>query len=264
MSWPTGEATYDTVFWAAMASAAVVALISVVLPSPYGRFGSKRFGVGLSPKLGWLLMELPATVAFTGFFLAGPRRGDLVPLIFLGVWLVHYGNRGFVFPLLIRVPKGVKGSFSLVTITVGWGVTTVHGYLHAAYFTSVGPHYTVDWLTDPRFLIGLPLYLVSLVLNIHSDAVLRNLRSKDEVAAGEKVYRIPKGGLFRWVTSPSYLTELTAWAGFAIFTWSPGGLFILAISLANLVPRARATHRWYRGRFADYPPGRKALVPFLF
>jgi 3-oxo-5-alpha-steroid 4-dehydrogenase 1 len=34
--------------------------------------------------------------------------------------------------------------------------------------------------------------------------------------------------------------------------------------MANLVPRARAHHRWYRERFPDYPARRKALVPGLF
>jgi hypothetical protein len=35
-------------------------------------------------------------------------------------------------------------------------------------------------------------------------------------------------------------------------------------TMANLVPRARAHHRWYRERFPDYPARRKALVPGLF
>lgn len=66
------------------------------------------------------------------------------------------------------------------------------------------------------------------------------------------------------MTSPQYLGELVAWVGFAMITWSLAGVFILAISAANLVPRALATHRWYQERFPNYPRGRKALVPFLF
>ena len=84
------------------------------------------------------------------------------------------------------------------------------------------------------------------------------------MAAGTKEYRIPRGGLFRWVSSPSYLTELGAWAGFALCTWSLAGVFIFLISAANLVPRAFATHRWYRERFPDYPPERKALIPYVW
>jgi len=29
------------------------------------------------------------------------------------------------------------------------------------------------------------------------------------------------------------------------------------------VPRAIATHRWYRKEFPDYPPHRRAILPFV-
>ena len=89
-------------------------------------------------------MELPATLSFLWFYLHDKNATELVPMIFLGVWLVH------------------------------------------------------------------------------SDAIIRNLRSKSEVESGERIYRIPPGGLFRYVTNPSYFTELVSFAGFAIATWSPG------------------------------------------
>ena len=75
---------------------------------------------------------------------------------------------------------------------------------------------------------------------------------------------MPEGGLFRWVTCPSYLTELCAWAGFMLFTWSLASVFIFVVSAANLVPRAWATHAWYRARFPDYPRARRALIPFVW
>lgn len=263
MTWYTGDPTYDTVLALALGFAALVALTAPFVASPYGRFASDKFGLALDPRLGWFLMELPATVSFLYFFFRGPHHADTVPLVFLCIWLVHYGNRGFYFPLSIRSPHGARASFSLMVIAVGWLVTGMHGYLHAAFFTSHATHYTSAWLCDPRFLIGLPIYAVSLALNIHSDAIVRGLRSRDEVALGERVYRIPRGGLFRWVSSPSYLTELTAWAGLALCTWSLAGVFIFAVSAANLVPRALSTHRWYRERFPDYPRERRALIPFL-
>lgn len=263
MTWYTGDPTYDTVLAAALGFAALVAVTAPFVPSPYGRFASERFGVALDPRLGWFLMELPASVSFLYFFATGPHRGEVVPLVFLGIWLLHYGNRGFYFPLSIRSPRGARASFSLMVIATGWFVTATHGYLHAAFFTTHATHYTIEWLSDPRFLIGLPIYLISLALNIQSDAIVRGLRSLNEVAMGERVYRIPRGGLFRWVSSPSYLTELTAWAGLALCTWSLAGVFIFAVSAANLVPRALSTHRWYRERFPDYPRERTALIPYL-
>ena len=169
-----------------------------------------------------------------------------MPLVFLAMWLIHYGNRGFLFPLRMRVARGDQGSFSLMVITVGWMVTSLHGYFHASYFTRFGTQYTTDWLRDPRFLCGFVIYYSCFALNLQSDAIIRRLRTREEIDAGIKNYRIPEGGLFRWVTSPSYLTELGAWAGFALCTWSLAGVFIFVISLGNLVPRAFATQRWYR------------------
>ena len=262
MTWYTGDPTYDTVLTLAFALVVGVVIAGRFVQSPYGRFASDKYGISLSPRLGWFLMELPATLTFVWFWVRGDRH-DLVTGIFLLVWLGHYGNRGFAFPFLIRAPRGQTSSFSITVVTMGWIVTFLHGYLNASFITTHGEHLTRAWLSDPRFLIGLTIYYVSYVMNIRSDAIVRNLRSLEEVERGEKVYRIPRGGLFRWVTNPSYLTELTGWIGFAICTWSLGAVFVLAISCANLIPRAFATHRWYLEKFADYPVDRKVLIPFV-
>ena len=113
-------------------------------------------------------------------------------------------------------------------------------------------------------MVGVAIYGAGLALNIKSDAIIRALRTPDEVQRGDKVYRIPRGGGFRYVTNPQYLGELLAWFGFAMLTWSLAGVFIVTLSAANLVPRAIATHQWYRKKFPDYPRHRRVLVPYLF
>ena len=263
MTWYTGDPTYDTVLTFAYGLVVLVFIGAAFAKSPYGRFASDEWGVNLSPRLGWFLMELPATLSFVYFNFQGRNRFEVVPLFFLAVWLIHYGNRGFVFPYLIRSPKGAKASFSVTIVLSGWLVTTLHGYLNAEFISDLGTHFTNDWFLDPRFIFGITLYYASFVLNVYSDAIIRNLRSKDEVSRGEKVYRIPRGGLFRYVTNPSYLTEITAFTGFAIATWSLGATFIVLITIGNLVPRALQTHRWYREKFEDYPEERRALIPFV-
>ena len=264
MTWYTGDPTYDGVLTGAFVLVGLVILGGLVVQSPYGRFASEKFGFNFSPRMGWFLMELPATLSFLLFFVTGDRPFELVPLVFLAMWLIHYGNRGFAFPYLMRVPRGAKGSFSLTVVSMGWIVTSLHGYLNAAFITTHGTHFGREWLTDPRFLIGLAIYYSGYAMNLHSDHIVRNLRTREEVVSGEKVYRIPYGGLFRYVSSPSYLTELWAWIGFAICTWSLGAVFVLLISCANLIPRAFATHKWYLEKFPDeYPRDRKVLVPFV-
>lgn len=257
----------DVYLWILAGAFVYVALIIIggfIMPAPYGRFASDKFGFSLSPRLGWFLMELPATVSFVVFFFHGQNSLELVPLIFLGIWLMHYGNRGFIFPLLMRVAKGTKGSFSIMVVVAGWLVTTLHGYLNAVFISHLSDHLTTDWLTDPRFIIGIAIYLFGFTMNLHSDAIIRNLRSKEEVARGDKVYRIPQGGLFKYVSNPSYFTELLSFTGFAIATWSLGAVFVLLVSAANLIPRAFQIHKWYQEKFGDeYPKDRKVLIPFI-
>jgi protein-S-isoprenylcysteine O-methyltransferase Ste14 len=63
------------------------------------------------------------------------------------------------------------------------------------------------------------------------------------------------------VSSPNYLGEITIWLGWALATWSLPGLAFAFWTVANLLPRARANHTWYRQTFPDYPAERKALIP---
>ncbi len=263
MDWLMSAEVYRYILIGSFVYAAAIMVGALMAKAPYGKLGSERAGINLSPRLGWFLMELPATLSFVWFYLHGQNATELVPMIFLGVWLVHYGNRGFIFPLLMRVAKGSRGTFSIIVVLSGWLVTTLHGYLNAVFIAHLSTHLTPDWLTDPRFIIGMAIYVTGFLLNVHSDAIIRNLRSQAEIERGEKAYRIPRGGLFRYVTNPSYFTELLSFTGFAIATWSLGAVFVLLVSAANLIPRAFQVHRWYREKFDDYPPERKVLVPFL-
>jgi 3-oxo-5-alpha-steroid 4-dehydrogenase 1 len=148
-----------------------------------------------------------------------------------------------------------------MVVSAGWLVTTLHGYLNAVFISELSTHFSNDWFHDPRFLVGMAIYAFGYTMNLHSDHIIRNLRSKAEVEAGERVYRIPQGGLFRYVSNPSYFTELVSFTGFAIATWSPGALFVLGVSAANLIPRAFQTHRWYHEKFPDYPRERRVIFP---
>ena len=258
MTWYTGNAAFDTVLAIGFAFAAFTIVGSLFIPGAYGRFASDKMGVNLNPKLGWWLMEIPATVVFLWFYAQGPRALEPMPLVLAAIWLIHYGNRGWFFPLSLRVVPGKKASFSVTVMVLGMLVTAAHGYLNATWFSGLGAHLTNDWFTDPRFLAGLVVYYAGYFTILRSEYIVRHLRD----APGAD-YRIPHGGAFRWVSSPQYLGELTAWAGFSLMTWGLPGVMIFLISAGNLVPRAFQTHRWYREKFPDYPPERKALIPHV-
>jgi protein-S-isoprenylcysteine O-methyltransferase Ste14 len=103
------------------------------------------------------------------------------------------------------------------------------------------------------------LFAVGYWINRQADRTLHNLRWP-----GESGYRIPRGGLYRWISCPNYLGEIVEWLGWAVATWSLPGLAFAVWAIANLAPRAWAHHRWYCNYFADYPSERKALVPGIW
>ncbi len=116
----------------------------------------------------------------------------------------------------------------------------------------------VEWLISPAFIIGTTIWLGGYIINLSSDRTLRHLR-----APGETGYKIPHGGLFEYISCPNYFGEILEWAGWAILTWSLAGFVFALWTVANLAPRARSHHKWYQEKFSDYPPERKALIPFV-
>lgn len=243
--------------WAVGAEFAL-ALITVVVVSfvvaPYGRYLRAGWGPTLRAPLGWFLMELPAVVLFALFFFSGAASFQLVPLLLLGLWQLHYLHRTFVYPLSMRF--GHK-RMPVLVVCLAIAFNTLNSYINARWIGHLGT-YSVDWLADPRFLFGTTLFLAGWAGNIHSDAILRSLRDP-----GGTGYGIPRGGLFRWVSAPNYLCEIVEWAGWAIATWSPAGLAFAVYTAANLAPRALSHDAWYRKQFPDYPMERKALIPYI-
>jgi len=266
MTWYTGNSVYDTLLLIGYGYAILIFVSSFFGTAAYGgRFGTgkKAKGIKLGAKAGWILMELPGLIVFPIVFFMGPNWNNPVPLFFLAIWMMHYSNRALITPMLMRVQPGSSASFSFNVVVAGWITLFLHGYFNAAYLTEFGEQYTADWFSDPRFLIGLTIYLFGFVSNIHSDTILRNLRPK-QPSPDEPRYKIPYGGLFRWVSCPQYFGEILSFTGFAIMTWNLGAVFVLAITAGNLIPRAVYTHRWYRKNFDDYPPERRAVFPYLF
>lgn len=235
------------------ASGAVAFCALLFVPAPYGRHARAGWGPGLPTRLAWVVQELPAPVVFAWVFFAGEHAGRLVPLLLLGLWQLHYVQRTFVFPLLMRA--GAKRT-PLATVAMAITFNCLNGALNAYAITHGALRHGEAWLGDPRFLAGTALFLVGLSVNLHADSVLRRLRRP-----GETGYRIPTGGLYRFVSCPNYLGEIVEWCGFALAAWTWAGAVFAFFTVANLAPRARDHHRWYRETFPDYPPERRALMP---
>lgn len=224
--------------------------------APYGRHVREGWGPTLPSRVGWILMECPTVLLFGAVFFAGEHRFELVPLVLLAFWHLHYVHRTFVFPFRMRI-SGKRMSLSVVALGVLFN--SINAYVNARWISGFGT-YASSWLLDPRFLAGALVFLCGLAINLHADTVLISLRKP-----GESGYKIPRGGMYRWVSSPNYLGEIVEWLGWALMTWSLPGLAFAVYTTANLAPRAISNHRWYREKFpGEYPAERRALIPFVW
>ena len=240
--------------WFVLAVAVLVALFFVV--APYGRHSRRGWGYSIGNRTGWVLMEAPAPIAFAVCFLLGGNPNTAATISFLILWEAHYLHRAFIYPLSLHV---TARRMPLIVMAFGMIFNIMNGYLNGRYIFALSGGYSSDWLSDPRFIIGAVLFITGFAINRQADLALRELRKP-----GESGYKISYSRFYRWVSCPNYLGEITIWIGWAIATWSLPGLVFAFWTVANLLPRARAHHAWYRQHFPDYPPERKALVPGLW
>ena len=223
--------------------------------APYGRHTRKGWGPAIPAKFGWILMEAVAPLAFLYFFLKGNKSPNPVTVLFLGLFLLHYLNRSFIYPF--RMKKSDR-PMALTVIVMGIFFNSVNGLINGRYLNIFAARYNPGWLLDFRFITGAVLFLLGMAINLHSDGILRSLR-----AESDSEYKIPKRGVFQLVSCGNYLGELIEWIGWAFMTWSLAGVTFTIWTAANLVPRALAHHRWYQNQFPDYPQKRKAIIPYI-
>jgi len=253
LAWPDETTFYYSLLAAWAAAAGVFFAVLLRTPAPYGRFSRPGWGRGVPNRVAWAVMESPAVVVVAFLFVVGRNKSPEC-VAFLALWMSHYVYRTIVYPLRMRS----AGKMPSLTVLSAAAFQVVNAYLQGRGLFTILPSRGWQWLTGGRFVLGACMFVAGLAVVLHSDSVLRSLRRP-----GEGAYRIPHGGLFRWVSCPNYLGEMIEWAGWAVLTWSPAGLAFAVWTAANLVPRALANHRWYRRQFPDYPPRRKAVLPWI-
>jgi 3-oxo-5-alpha-steroid 4-dehydrogenase 1 len=239
--------------WIAFAVGTFFLLLFVT--APYGRHTRSGWGPSIPARAGWILMEAVAPLAFVYFFLKGNKSPNPVTVLFLGLFVLHYLNRSFIYPFRM---KNSDRPMTVSVVLMGMFFNSVNGLINGRYLNLFSSRYTAAWLLDFRFITGAVLFLLGMAVNLHSDGILRSLRSEDDPG-----YKIPTGGVFQLVSCGNYFGELIEWIGWAFLTWSLAGLTFAVWTTANLVPRALAHHHWYLDTFPDYPEKRKAIIPYI-
>lgn len=249
------EATYFILLYIWIGLAIITFPVLLRVTAPYGRHTTNTWGPTIKNRLGWIIMEIPVIILFTWLLFAGPNHISIPVYIFYGTFMLHYGNRVFIFPFRIK-SNGKRMPVAVVALAFFFNIC--NGFFNGYWFGYLSPDYSIEWLKDPRFVIGIILFLTGMLINLSSDQKLLNLRK-----GGKKGYYIPKGGLFKYVSSPNLFGEIIEWLGWAIMCWCLPGFSFTLWTMANLIPRALDHHRWYKRRFPEYPAERKAVIPFI-
>lgn len=248
----------DIFFWGIVGWMGVAVITFIVLQftsAPYGRHVRAGWGPTLPNRLGWLFMELPGLILVPTLFFLGSGPKTTVHYILVGCYVAHYTHRSLIFPWRTkttgkRMPIAIMGSAIFFNLMNG---SVLGGWL-GNYAT-----YPENWITSPAFLIGAALFLIGVAINVDADNRLLNLRKP-----GETGYKIPQGGLFRYISCPNLFGEVVEWIGFAIMGWNIATLSFAVWTAANLLPRAIDHHRWYLKQFPEYPRERRAVIPGLW
>lgn len=247
------------IFLIVMAALAAVVFAALhFFEAGYGYLFDRRYGPPVPNKLGWMLMETPVFVAMTVLWLASDRTWQAAPLVLFGLFQLHYLQRAFIFPLLLRgaskMPLGI--------VAMGAAFNTLNALMQGGWIFYIAPaDYYEGWFAQPYIYIGGALFLAGMAVNLHSDRIIRNLRRP-----GDTRHYIPCGGMFRYVSSANYFGELVEWIGFAVASWSWAGAVFAWWTFANLAPRAASLRRRYEREFGEefIRLKRKRIIPFIY
>ena len=250
---------YHTVIICMAVMAVIVFFALQKIEAAYGMTYSPKWGPSLNNKLGWVLMEAPAFIIMGLIWALSPRAGEVAPCIMAGLFELHYFQRSFIFPFLMRG----KSRMPFAIMLMGVIFNSINAYMIGGWLFHVAPanYYTIAWLYSPQFIIGTIIFFAGMAINIHSDHVIRSLR-----APGDTRHYIPKRGLYRYVAGANYFGELTEWIGFAILTWSAAGAVFALWTFANLAPRAKSLSAKYADRFGDEFTSLRLryIIPFIY
>eukprot|EP00735_Rhodelphis_limneticus_P005406 TRINITY_DN17235_c0_g1::TRINITY_DN17235_c0_g1_i1::g.7721::m.7721 TRINITY_DN17235_c0_g1::TRINITY_DN17235_c0_g1_i1::g.7721 ORF type:complete len:270 (+),score=6.48,sp/A5PJS2/S5A1_BOVIN/51.74/4e-82,Steroid_dh/PF02544.11/2.1e-53,DUF1295/PF06966.7/6.2e+03,DUF1295/PF06966.7/2.7e-05,PEMT/PF04191.8/2.6e+03,PEMT/PF04191.8/0.38 TRINITY_DN17235_c0_g1_i1:47-811(+) len=223
--------------------------------APYGRYSAGGiWGFLLPARVAWVLQEFPcvAWCVSTWYTSNGLAAVPFANKILFSLFLFHYVNRTFIFPLRIRGGKPTP----VTVFGLAFLFCVINGYLQSVSLSTLPLSQSP---TDPRFISGVFLFFLGLLINWHADHVLIHLRKP-----GETGYKIPRGGMFEYVSGANFFGEILEWAGFALAASSLHAAAFAFFTFCNIGPRGYQHHKWYHEKFEDYPKSRRAVIPFLW
>ena len=226
------------------------------------------------------MMESPGFISLLYCMWAIPKQQGINGLpwenwTMAALYTIHYVYRAWLSPLLLN--PSMSPIHPIVYLGAG-AFNIINGLSLGGWLGGYGPLTRRDWRGRAYEIeIGLVIWGWGLMANIFHDDDLREIRrsairrqkaqaekENKPIEGVEKLYMLPKNGLFNYVLYPHYLCEWFEWAGF----WLVGGLHcipartFLINEITTMLPRAVQGKQWYIEKFGKEKVGnRKAVIP---
>lgn len=250
--------TFNCFLFSMSAVALMVFVALYFIKAGYGMFRTKSWGLSIHNKVAWILMEAPVFIIMLFMWWQSGRRFLPVEFVFFLLFELHYLQRAFIFPFLLKGKSRMPVAIMLMGVTFN----VLNGFMQGEWLFYLAPasYYSTAWFTTPQFIIGTVLFFAGMGINLRSDYIIRHLRKP-----GDTNHYLPNKGMYRYVTSANYFGEIVEWTGFAILTVSWSGVVFAWWTVANLVPRANAIWHKYKEEFGEEAVGKKKRVfPFIY
>uniref|UniRef100_A0A7E4UPE3 S5A_REDUCTASE domain-containing protein n=1 Tax=Panagrellus redivivus TaxID=6233 RepID=A0A7E4UPE3_PANRE len=147
----------------------------------YGRYSAEAWFSQylLNSRFAWFIQEAPSLVApMLALYWYGEQL-NLSRFLAFAMFAGHYFQRTMIYPFLMsggkKSPPHIVGAAFIFCAT--------NGYMQAFYHVQYAP-FADDHCRSLVSQAGFIIFLTGMVINIHSDSILRNLRK-----AGEKGYK---------------------------------------------------------------------------
>ena len=159
--------------------------------APYGRHGmagSSWFGPLINAKVAWAVQESGAFLVPAALLCVGEPRclHSWTNWLLLSMFMVHYFQRSFIYPPLMRGGKPMPIGICFLALTF----CVFNGWLQGRLWTSLEVREVPTSAADAACLgLGFSLWAAGFAINLHADSVLRGLRK----TPGDTAYYVPRG-----------------------------------------------------------------------
>ncbi|CAD7953671.1 unnamed protein product [Amoebophrya sp. A120] len=175
--------------WLMLIVGVITFIACMLIKAPYGRYADSKWGYLQNPKLAWCWQESPSwwvpllvvlhyVYTFEGTALQAFRRLHPCSIFLLLFFEAHYIQRAIIYPLCRMSPNATK--VPLIVSCLAFLFCVWNGLQQSIALLYVTEFSNEFLFNTPVFRIGFTIATVGMILNIHADSILINLRRKDD------------------------------------------------------------------------------------